>query len=143
MAKTEKYFIGPTLLGEIRDTITRVAGMPDKTSGVSQAVRLQELQRPAAGRVRICTFTGSWAINASKIVTFKGVSTTPNTVSALNLFCGLNPSGQCDVSVARDGNSWYLLQPNLTQLPGYSSLGTQVLTIQSGNLRWADTTACA
>lgn len=92
---------------------------------------------------RICTFTGAWAINASKTVTFKGVTTTPNTVSVVNLVCGLNPSGSCDVSVAKDGTAWYLVQPNLTQQPGYSGSGTHVLTIQNGSLRWVGTTACA
>lgn len=97
----------------------------------------------ASGKVfRICTFTGSWAINGTKTVTFKNQTTTPNTVSVVNLVCGLNPSGSCDVSVAKDGTAWYLVQPNLTQQPGYSGSGTQVLTIQNGSLAWVGTTAC-
>jgi hypothetical protein len=88
---------------------------------------------------RVCTFTGSWSINASKTVTFKGSTAT---VSAINLVCGLNPSGSCDVSIAKDGTAWYLVQPNLTQQPGYSGSGTQVLTIQNGSLAWVGTTAC-
>lgn len=92
---------------------------------------------------RICTFTGAWSINATKTVTFKGVTTTPNTVSVVNLVCGLKPSGSCDVSIAKDGTAWYLVQPNLTQQPGYSGSGTQVLTIQNGSLAWVGTTACA
>ena len=92
---------------------------------------------------RICTFTGSWSINASKTVTFRNQTTTPNTVSAINLVCGLNPGTvTCDVSIAKDGTAWYLVQPNLTQQPGYSGSGTQVLTIQNGSLRWVGTTAC-
>lgn len=98
----------------------------------------------AASKVfRVCTFTGSWAINESKAVTFRGVTSTPNTVAAVNLVCGLNPAGSCDVSVAKDGTAWYLVQPNLTQQPGYSGSGTQVLTIQNGSLAWVGTTACA
>ena len=94
----------------------------------------------ASGKVfRICTFTGSWSIGASKAVTFKG---STNTLSVVNLVCGLNPSGSCDVSVAKDGTAWYLVQPNLTQQPGYSGSGTHVLTIQDGSLRWVGTTAC-
>ena len=94
----------------------------------------------ASGKVfRVCTFTGSWSINASKTVTFRG---STNTLSVVNLVCGLNPSGSCDVSVAKDGTAWYLVQPNLTQQPGYSGSGTQVLTIQNGSLRWVGTTAC-
>ena len=97
----------------------------------------------ASGKVfRVCTFTGAWSLNASKTVTFRNQTTTPNTVSVVNLVCGLNPSGSCDVSVAKDGTAWYLVQPNLTQQPGYSGSGTQVLTIQNGSLRWVGTTAC-
>jgi hypothetical protein len=91
---------------------------------------------------RVATFTGAWSINATKTVTFRGVTTTPNTVSAMNLFCGLNPSGSCDVSISKEGTAWYLVQPNVTQLPGYSASGTQVMVIVSGNLRFIGTTAC-
>jgi hypothetical protein len=91
---------------------------------------------------RIATFTGAWAINATKTVTFKYQTSTPNTASVLNLVCGLSPPGSCDVSIARDGTSWHLVQPNLTQQPGYSASGTHVLTIQNGVLRWIGTTAC-
>ena len=91
---------------------------------------------------RIATFSGAWSIGATKTVTFKYATTTPNTVNVTNLVCGLSPTGSCDVSIAKDGTAWYLVQPNLTQLPGYSASGTQVLTVVSGNLRWIGTTAC-
>lgn len=91
---------------------------------------------------RVCTFTGAWSINDTKTVTFKNQTSTPNTVAAVNLFCGLNPSGSCDVSIAKEGTAWYLVQPNVTQLPGYSASGTQVMVIVSGNLRFIGTTAC-
>jgi hypothetical protein len=70
------------------------------------------------------------------------VTTTPNTASATNLMCGLSPTGSCDITIAKDGTAWYLVQPNLTQQPGYSASGTHVLTIQGGVLRWLGTTAC-
>ena len=91
---------------------------------------------------RIATFSGAWSIGATKTVTFKYQTSTPNTVLATNLVCGLSPTATCDVSIAKDGTAWYLVQPNLTQLPGYSASGTQVLTVVSGNLRWIGTTAC-
>lgn len=123
---------------------------------IANVVRAAELA-PRAGRplvfdrvdppqqaktFRIATFTGAWAINSAKTVTFKYQTQTPNTVSATNLFCGLSPSGSCDVSITKDGTAWFLLQPNLTQLPGYSASGTQVLSVISGNLRFVGTTAC-
>jgi hypothetical protein len=97
----------------------------------------------SSGKVfRVCTFTGAWAINSAKTVTFRNVTTTPNTVSVTNLVCGLSPTGSCDATIAKDGTAWYLVQPNLTQQPGYSANGTHVLTIQGGVLRWLGTTAC-
>jgi len=90
---------------------------------------------------KVCTFTGSWVINTEKVVTFKNVTTTPNTLSAINLICGLAPTGQCDVSVAKDGTAWYLVQPNYTQQPGYLASGTQILSIVNGSLAWSDVTA--
>lgn len=97
---------------------------------------------PSRKVFRIATFTGSWAINSAKTVTLKYQTQTPNTVSATNLFCGLNPGGECDVSIAKEGTSWFLVQPNMTQLPGYSSSGTHVLGIVDGNLLFVGTTAC-
>jgi hypothetical protein len=91
---------------------------------------------------RVCTFTGAWSINDTKTVTFKNQTATPNTVAAVNLFCGLSPAAACDVSIAKEGTAWYLVQPNVTQLPGYSPSGTQVMVIVSGNLRFIGTTAC-
>lgn len=92
---------------------------------------------------RVCTFTGVWSIGSLKTVTFKDQTSTPNTVAVVNLFCGMSPTTACDVLVAKAGTDWHVVHPNLTQLPGYSAGGTQVLTIVSGNLRWLGTTACA
>ena len=137
--------------------------MPDRISftrpaveRIARVVRAVENARPAGDGLRsrpvvaatkpkpfrVCTFTGAWAINTAKTVTFRNVTTTPNTVSVTNLVCGLSPTGSCDATIAKDGTAWYLVQPNLTQQPGYSSSGTQVLTVSSGVLRWVGTIAC-
>jgi hypothetical protein len=92
--------------------------------------------------VRIGTFTGAWPINTPKTVTFKYVTETPNTALVTNLVFGLNPAGSCDVSIAREGTSWFLLQPNFAQLPGYSVSGTQVMAVVSGMFQFVGTTAC-
>jgi len=140
---TRGYLIGEGFRDRIERTIERVSGTPYGGGATNVTPRL-EMIGGSQKVFRICTFTGSWAIDADKAVTFKGVTTTPNTVSARNLFCGLSPGTvTCDVSIAKDGTAWYLVQPNLTQQPGYSASGTQVLTITSGNLRWVGTTACS
>jgi hypothetical protein len=65
---------------------------------------------PASKRVfRICTFTGSWPINASKTVTFRGSTAT---VSAINLFAAVGNTASSvpkDCAIAKDGTQWYLI----------------------------------
>jgi hypothetical protein len=60
---------------------------------------------------RVCTYTGSWTIDTVQTITFRNVTTTPNTLKAYNLFADLdlpNPSpGVC--AVGKDGTAWYLI----------------------------------
>ena len=59
---------------------------------------------------RVCTFTGAWAINSTKTVTFKYQTATPNTASVLNLFFPYPaPSDSVDCAIAKDGTSWFLI----------------------------------
>lgn len=102
----------------------------------------QPLTRPAK-TFRLATFTGSWAVNELKTVTFKNQTTTPNTVIAINLVLGMSPSGSCDVSIAKDKTSWYVVQPNFTQLPMYAAAGTQVMGIVDGYFQWISVAACS
>ena len=114
MAKQQqKYFIGPSLLSDIRATITRVDAIAPRTSGAAQPVRLQELQRPTGKTFRICTFTGSWSIDTQKTVTFRGITSTPNTVTVENLFATISGSTSTSTAtpcaIAKDGTAWYLI----------------------------------
>jgi hypothetical protein len=60
---------------------------------------------------RVCTYTGSWTINDAKTVTFRGVTTTPNTVAAMNLTFHLPEigAGPYDCGIAKNGTAWYLV----------------------------------
>ena len=59
---------------------------------------------------RIATFTGAWAISATKTVTFKYQTSTPNTASALNLFASVPaPASSGDCAIAREGTAWFLI----------------------------------
>jgi hypothetical protein len=62
----------------------------------------------AASKVfRVCTFTGAWAINSAKTVTFRGVT---STVSATNLFAAIPArSSSRNCAIAKDGTAWYLI----------------------------------
>lgn len=63
-----------------------------------------------SGKVfRVCTYTGTWSKNAQKAVTFRGVTATPNTAVAINLFASLSGSGTRNCAIARDGTAWYLI----------------------------------
>lgn len=59
---------------------------------------------------RIATFTGSWATNTAKTVTFRNQTTTPNTVSAVNIFSNISlDCGTRNCAIAREGTAWYLI----------------------------------
>lgn len=113
---------------------------------------------PNAKVFRVATFTGAWAIGASKVVTFKYRTTTPNTVLATNLFFPITSTaaGSRDCGIAKDGTAWFLIdaQPetvSLSVLTGVS-LGTAGLTFTRASLTvfvtstagivTIDTTAC-
>jgi hypothetical protein len=109
----------------------------------------------AASKVfRVCTFTGAWAINSSKTVTFKNVTSTPNTVSATNLVYDLPSQGELPCGVAKDGTAWYLIavKHTFTEVITSAALGTaglvftrariQVVSTASASQITIGTTAC-
>lgn len=70
-----------------------------------------------SGKVfRICTYTGAWSIGDPKTVTFKYQTTTPNTVSATNLFFPITNTATAnarDCAIAKDGTAWFLVDVRL------------------------------
>lgn len=60
---------------------------------------------------RIATFTGSWDKNASKTVTFKYQTATPNTAVASNLFAnvGNTAASTLNCAIAKEGTAWFLI----------------------------------
>jgi hypothetical protein len=101
-------FIGDSLLSDIRETISTVRNMPGGESILRIPTRFDgRIQSPV---FRICTFTGAWAKTSDKTVTFRGVTSTPNTVSATNLFAAITaPESSGNCAIARDGTAWYLI----------------------------------
>jgi len=143
MARQKKPFDAVQFTRESAERVARVVRQAELTPAAASPLTFDHPQFGATGKLfRVCTFTGSWSIGSTKNVTFKYQSTTPNTAAVTNLVCGLSPAGACDASIAKDGTAWFLLQPNLTQLPGYSASGTQVMVLVSGNLQFVGTTAC-
>ena len=90
----------------IARVVRRVEGMRE-TPPLTFAPVLVSSQRKV---FRVCTFTGSWATNAAKTVTFRNVTSTPNTVAAINLFASISTaSGSRNCAIAKDGTAWYLI----------------------------------
>lgn len=123
------FLVGESLLTRIKTTIDRVGDMPMAMGDGSIPTRVRG---PVGGGFRVCTFTGSWPIGSSKTVTFKNQTTTPNTVSATNLFWPIPDGSQRDCSIAKDGTAWYLLVPQL-----YADDAVTDATINEGGLKFS------
>jgi hypothetical protein len=124
MPQNERYFIGPGLRDKLRDVITRVGGMPDTSSGATIPTRLQTMGGPAGASIKAVTFTGSWFLDSEKMVTFHGVTSTPNTVMATNQLFTIGDA--CNTQFGYIGkvpsagssypaNSWHLLNVQHTE----------------------------
>jgi hypothetical protein len=115
---------------------------------IANVVRAAELASPAARPLsfeplfdarkqklfRVATFTGAWSINATKTVTFKYQTATPNTVVATNLFFPVTSTaaGNTDCGIAKDGTAWFLIdvpfETATAVFAGATSVGTFIGT---------------
>ena len=146
MSRTEKYFIGPQLLGDIRRVVGRVDADPIGSEVTRIPTRLQDMSRPpGSGAFRLATFTGTWSIDTTHVVTFLNGATA--TATAVNHYFGVKASvgTACKVGLASEGNTWHLVFVDLTKQQDYStSTATQeqLLGHVSGALKWYDITSC-
>lgn len=59
---------------------------------------------------RMGTFSGPWDKGTNDTVTFLNVTSTPNTVTAVNLFANVsNTASSAHCAIARYGTAWYLI----------------------------------
>lgn len=78
---------------------------------------------------RVATFTGAWAVDTSRAVTFRNVTATPNTVSVVNLFYNFTQtSGTATCAIAKDGTAWYLVAPNPAAVASQQTAQATVIT---------------
>jgi hypothetical protein len=90
------------------DRIAKVVRTVERGDTSAEGLTFTRPPGGEGGKVfRVCTFTGAWTKGSSKTVTFKYQSSTPNTVSASNLFANVPASGDC--AIARDGTAWFLI----------------------------------
>ena len=81
---------------------------------------------------RIATFSGAWAINATKTVTFKYQTSTPNTASVVNLFFPYPASTNAtDCAIAREGTAWHLIDVPFQTATAVFSGGITTQTVVS------------
>ena len=81
---------------------------------------------------RIATFSGAWAISATKTVTFKYQTSTPNTASVVNLFFPYPPSTNAtDCAIAREGTAWHLIDVPFQTATAVFSGGITTQTVVS------------
>jgi len=108
MPRTEKYFIGPQLLGDIRRVVGRVEAEPYGSGVTRIETRLQDMPRPSAAGLRRALFSGAWNKMASKGITFNGTSETATAVNILaTVDAGCGESRQAIVS--RIDGQWHLI----------------------------------
>ena len=103
-----------------RDAVQFTRESADRIAGVVRTLELTPARGaplnfdavpPGQRKVfRVCTFTGAWSKNSAKTVTFRNQTSTPNTVSATNLFAAIaTAAGSRNCAIARDGTAWYLI----------------------------------
>lgn len=164
MPRTEKYFVGPTLLGEIREVITRVNGQPDKTSGPHFKAVHQEMPRPGGDRLQRGTFThAAWAIGSTMQVTIQGGTNTvsvtnyctpvkgqTNATQTLNVVFGRVQGTVTAVEIQQPTCTLSIGGLDVTELPGFDATVIQLLGHAAGDtdsaaclgLKWYSVTQC-
>jgi hypothetical protein len=131
-ARTERVTFTRPAAERIAKVVRHVEGGDRDQAGITYGSAPASQQKT----FRVCTFTGAWAIDAAKVVTFRNQTTTPNTVSATNLFLGLPENGTRNCGIAKDGTGWYLIQWQMdaaTALSG-ATLGTASLEFSRINV---------
>jgi hypothetical protein len=95
---------------ESAERIANVVRAAELASPAARPLSFDRVDTPKPRLFRVCTFTGTWSIGATKTVTFKYQTTTPNTVSAVNLFFPFPaPASATDCAIAKDGTAWFLI----------------------------------
>jgi hypothetical protein len=106
-AKTERVTFTRPAAERIAKVVRTVEAGDRDQAGLTFGSRVTG---PSGKAFRMATFTGSWSINGTKTVTFRGVTATPNTVQAVNLFANIAAAASSrNCAVAKDGTAWYLI----------------------------------
>lgn len=93
--------------------VARVVRTVEDTGPRARPLTFERVDAPQKKVIRTARYTGTWDIGQQKTVTFRNQTTTPNTVSAINLTFALMPFGNAtefDCIIAKEGTAWYLAE---------------------------------
>lgn len=114
MARRRRPFDAVQLTLESAQRVASVVRSAEDASPPTAPLRFGNRQAQQLPRqVRAATFSGSWPIGSTKVVTFKNVATATATVQ--NLSWPISDAGYVneDCIVGKDGTNWYLVVPKL------------------------------
>ena len=114
MPRTEKYFIGPQLLGDIRQTVNRVAGMPQGSRIGKIPTRLQEMRPPGSGgEMWVGKTSSTWPKGSTRDIVVHGGDTLNESPTTTTLNACVNKFSDVAagkwVIVGRVNGGWYLI----------------------------------
>lgn len=119
-----------------RESAERIAGVVRAAETAAPSASPLTFERRLSDRVpkqvRAATFSGSWAINASKVVTFKYAPTATQTVTNLSWPITHNHSAPENCLVGKEGTSWWLVVPVLEERTALFVTQTQQRMFCSG-----------
>ena len=114
MARQKKPFDAVQFTRESAERVARVVRQAELTpAGASPLTFDRRLSDRHPKQVRAATFSGSWAINASKVVTFKYAPTATQTVTNLSWPITHGHTTPENCIVGKEGTSWWLVVPVL------------------------------
>jgi hypothetical protein len=127
-AKTERVTFTRPAAERIAKVVRRIESGDRDSTGPKYLAR--DGGGSSAKVFRIGTYTGAWAVDGLKTVTFRNQTTTPNTVSAINLFLNLPSNGQRNCAIAKDGTAWHLIQWQQDAATALSSVSLGTATLE-------------
>ena len=139
---TERYFVGPRLLGDMRDTISRVQGEAYSVTGGHLPGRPEGMPAPGEDNFRMATFTGAWGTGTDRTVTLYSSSSTTETLVATNVLIPVpSLSTPTICAIAFDRGTWNLIQVAQTENEYLTDVTLQPTRLQFGRRRLSGVSA--
>ncbi len=142
-ARTERVVFTLSAAERISKAV-RIVEAGDRDSG---ALSFGRPGNSSAGKVLyLGTVIGQWATASTAVVTFYNVTSTPNTVSATNLYLPIHVAAgkTAECVIAKGGTQWYLTSVNFTKLKDFSAGQVQLFGHNtSGYAQWYSISTCS